>query len=441
MYISAALSSYNAATLFNWTSPSIPILISDPNYDIDLESSSYFTVIPPIACIVASPVYGLCVEKYGRKYTLLSSGVLHLGAWILIAFARSVYVFYLSRILFGIADGAIFSVLPIYVGEVSTPKVRGTWGNAMTYFIYLGQFSINCVGFFFNLKTTAYLFSVTPIVFFFTFSLMPETPYYLAMKGKVDEAKESLKKLRRVEDVDEEFNRILKDLERQLSEKSTYRDLFTIKINRKAMALTTMVRGFQQVSGISAFSTYCQYIFRESGQDIDKGVSAMLFTGSLFLCNLLGSTFADKLGRKLSTCLSCIGCSLVLAMEAVYFYINEHTNLDLSAISWFPTLGMILFVVSFALGLGIIPMLLLSEMFSSSVRGKAASVMTILFMVYVIFFTKLFQLLVYNYGLYLPFTIFSLCTFVSTFLSYSLIPETKGKTLEEIQIMLKSNKL
>ena len=440
MYILASLSSFNAATLFSWTSPAIPVLISDSYYNIDLESSSYLTVFPPVACILASPLYGICVEKYGRKYTLLSTGILHLLAWTLIAFARSVYVFYVSRIVYGVADAAMFSILPIYVGEVATPNVRGVWGNAMSYFIYLGQFSINCVSFFFDLKTTACIFSFAPVIFLLSFAFMPETPYYLVKIGKIEEAKESLKKLRRKEDVDAEFDQILKDSGRQLSERGSYKDLFTVESNRRAMLLTTMARCFQQVSGISAFTTYCQYIFRESGQNIDKGVSAILFTGTLFVCNMLGSTFADKLGRKLTTLLSCAGCTIILTMETLYFYINEQTDIDLSMISWFPTLGMMFFVMFFAFGLGIVPMLLLSEMFSSSVRGKAASVMTILFMVYVILVTKIFQVLLSNYGLYVPFALFSLCTFISALLSSSLIPETNGKTLEQIQLMLREKK-
>lgn len=334
----------------------------------------------------------------------------------------------------------MFGILPVYISEVTTPKVRGRWGNFMGFFMYFGQVVMNTIGHFFNIKVSAYILITTPILFLFLFSFMPETPYYYLRKNKMEEAKKSLKWLRKSDDVEEEFVQLSADVKRQLSETGTYMDCFKIESNRTAILIVALARGIQQVSGISAFAVYNQYIFQEAGTSLDKGYSSIIYTSILSLVNFLALLYTDKLGRKKPMVFSCIGCFVFLAAETIYFYLKDVATVDMSSISWFPILGMVLYIISFSSGLGLIPILLLSEMFSTSIRSKASTIMTVIFGVYLTVITKLFQYLTTNFGLMAPFALFSVCTFFSIFLSHVYIPETKGKTLEEIQQMLKGKK-
>nr|XP_022913033.1 facilitated trehalose transporter Tret1-like [Onthophagus taurus] len=433
---SAAISSLSASILFTWTSPTIPILISNefPNINIDL--ASYLTVIPPIVTILVSPFCSILTENYGRKYPLLAIGVCHICSWICIMLGEDIYIFYLSRIFFGIADAAMFGVLPVYIAEITTPKVRGTWGNAMGFGIFLGQLIMNTIGYYFDMKIAAYILVTIPISFLALFLTMPETPYFYLMKGKKEQAEKSLKQLRRSDNVSEELNRISDDVQKLISAKTSFKDCFSNKTNRKAVLLVTLARGIQQMSGISAFAVYTQLIFQEGMPEMDRGISSIIYTASLTIFAFFGSIICDKLGRKKSMVISSTGCALCLTAESVYFYLKQETSLNLTNISWFPIAGMILYVIVFCLGMGLTPMLLLSEMFSTSIRGKATGILTIIYCIYITITTKVFQLLTTNCGLFASFGMFAIFSYLSIILSYLYVPETKGKTLEEIQEIL-----
>lgn len=334
----------------------------------------------------------------------------------------------------------MFGVLPVYIAEVTTPNVRGRWGNLMGFFMYFGQVVMNAVGHFFDVKIAAYILICLPISFLVLFAFMPETPYYYLLRKESQAAEKSLKWLRNSENVDKEFIQLTADVNRQLSETGTYKDCFKIKSNRKAIFIVGLGRAMQQLSGVSAFAVYNQYIFQEAGTSLDKGYSSMIYASILSVVNFLALLYTDKIGRKKPMIISCAGCFVFLAVEAIYFYLKDFNVIDVSAISWFPIVGMILYIIAFSSGLGLIPILLLSEMFSTSIRSKAATIMTILFGIYLSVSTKIFQFLATNFGLGAPFALFAVCTFGSIFLSYYFIPETKGKTLEQIQQMLKGKK-
>ncbi|GJQ66058.1 hypothetical protein Trydic_g4144 [Trypoxylus dichotomus] len=281
---SAGLAAFSASSLFNWTSPAIPKLQSDQYPGINFNDVSYLSVIPPIATIITSPFYDYLLNKFGRKYTLLSVAVFHLLSFMLIAIAKNIWVFYLSRVLFGISDVFMFGSLPVYISEVTTPNVRGTWGNIMVIFIFIAQFSVNAIGYYCSISTTACIFAAAPLIFFITFIFMPETPYHYVMKEQDKEAERSLRKLRGTKYVGEELEQITADVKRQLLDPA---------------------RMIQQFSGLSALSVYNQYIFKEAGQNINEGVSAMIFNAMLAASTICGPLFIRKFGTNLSMVISC----------------------------------------------------------------------------------------------------------------------------------------
>ncbi|KAJ8971679.1 hypothetical protein NQ317_013997 [Molorchus minor] len=225
-----------AGMLFTWSSPFIPKISSDKtNYDISEEEASYFTVIPPIAMIITSLLFSNLNDIFGRKPTMIINAIPYVIAWILAAVASNIWVFYASRVFSGIGDGFVFSSVPMYIAEISTPKVRGVWGNALTFFIYIGQLLIAIIGSYCSVKVSSYIGMCVPVLFIVIFLFMPESPYFYVMKGKFEEARSSLRWLRGIEDVEEDFLQIKADVERQMSEKGTWKDLFVIDSNRRAL--------------------------------------------------------------------------------------------------------------------------------------------------------------------------------------------------------------
>ncbi|KAK4885079.1 hypothetical protein RN001_001350 [Aquatica leii] len=442
--IIVSLGSLTAAVLFAWPSPSIPQLIfnGSETVNISLEEASYFAVIPPLGSLLASPLVAILMDSIGRKKTILFMSVSHIIAWLLIFFSKCLWVFYVSRIFSGISDAVLFGVIPAYIGEITASHVRGTWGNLNTIFLYIGQFLINVVGAYFSVKTTALFFFIFPITHIILFTFAPESPYYLLVNNKNKEAEESLKLLRWNNNVQEELDLITKAVQRQISESSTLKDLIIIPTNRKALFISIGLRMSQILSGLPAFAVYTQYIFSLSAANLPASTCAIVYTGLFFLMSSTCSFFVDKLSRKWLMIFSSFGCTIALLIESMYFYFILQTNVHLTSYNWIPLAGMSLYIIMFSLGLGILPNLLLSELFSASIKGKATSVVNIIFFLCIIIVPKLFQLLSSNFGMYVPFFVFFCCTCCSTLFSYYFVPETKGKTLEEIQQMLtKKNKI
>lgn len=435
------LASFTEGVLYSWASPSIPKLLNNEfPEEISLEQASYITVLPPLSAALFCPITSYGIDKVGRKIIMLSIALPQLIAWILVIFSNTLNLLYLSRIMCGIANSIFYSALPPYIGEISTPSVRGSWGNVMTITSYIGIIAINAVGGYLDIITTAYVFISLPVIFFFMFVLMPESPYYLLMKGDQEAARTSLQILRQKKDVEKELNQLALDVQRQNSESGKWKDLIKIKSNRVGLLACFVTRFAQQFSGMAAFNVYAQYLFEQAGGELSSTVSSIIFSAVVVFMTTVSSSILDKLGRRYAMMISSGGCAVVLAAEAIYFYIKEKNIADVSAASWFPLAGLILFVVVFSMGMALVPNLILAEMFSTSIKAKGLFVTNLIFQVFVSISTKIFQVLISNFGFYTPFVFYSVCCVVSTILSVHLIPETRGKTLEEIQMAVKSKK-
>ncbi|KAK4885078.1 hypothetical protein RN001_001349 [Aquatica leii] len=395
----ASLGGFSSCALFSWPSPSIPILISNSSYIeyVTLEEASYFSIISSISTIVATPLVAILMNAIGRKKMITFMAIPHMLSWILIAVARNIICLYVSRAIYGISDAILYCVIPTYVSEIATPKVRGSWGNLIMISVFLGQFLINVVGAYYDIITTALVFVTLPIVHFALMLSAPESPYFLLMKNKETHAEESLKYLRWNENVKEEFTLLVKDVQRQTSESGTLMDLFIIETNRKALSIALAMRMFQQFSGFSAFAVYTQYMFSLAGGNLLASDCAIIFTGVSLLAGTLSSLVVDKFGRRPLMVFSNLGCTIALSIESIYFLIMHETNLNVSDFTWVPLAGMVLYIITSTAGLGILPSLMVGELFSASIKSKAVGVLSIFFSFCTIFVPKLFQLLSTNF--------------------------------------------
>ncbi|CAG9818588.1 unnamed protein product [Phaedon cochleariae] len=423
-----------------WTSPFLVKITQDKeNYDITENETSYFTSIQPAAMLLTSIILFNLSDLLGRKTTMLVIAVPQVLAWVLAALATDVYLFYAMKVCAGIAVGMGFASVPMYIGEISSPSVRGTWGCLFSSGAYLGQFLINLVGNLCSVKVTSYIFVTVPILFFFFLIFLPESPYFLVMKGKHDEARAALKVFTRKVDVEAELSILRTDVERQISETGTWMDLFRIESNRKALVAAVFLAVSQSFGGLTAFIVYVQFFFDKAGGYISAELSATFYMGLSFVLNLLVILFViDRMERKKCYIVSMMPCSIVLMLMAIYLYIDEfETHIDVSFLNWVPLAGMIIFQIFASFGMAIIPTLMLGELFSASVKTKATTVVMICFGISVTLADYLFYVLYRVSGIYAPILLFGCCNAISTILSFFLIPETRGKSLEEIQQALK----
>lgn len=359
-------------------------------------------------------------------------------AYIVLGFSSNVNIFYAARLIKGLGVGSSFAVLPMYLGEIAEDSNRGTIGCLMGVFISIGLLFSYIVGPTLTVKMFCFACTLPLITFFFLFYfLVPETPVYLASTGNKNAAQASLMRLRskKAPEVQQELMEIVKSSEESNSSKGGMKDLFISKGLRKAFIICTGLLLVQQVAGINIVLAYMQTIFDAAGGVIPSDIATVVIGVIQVFATIGTSSVVDRLGRKLLILGSAIGSCVSLITLGLFFYLNDH-KFDVSQLSWLPVASLILYIVVFNFGLGPLPWAIMGEMFPSSVKSAASALISCICFMTSFFITLLFPMLSMHLGNALTFWLFAgLCGLGIIFIVI-VMPETKGKTLSEIQDML-----
>lgn len=430
--------SLSAGILMTWPSPFLIKIVNDKEkYDINEEEASYFTVFNTVGVILLPPLLTPLVNRFGRKKLILMTSVFYIAAFAIKAFAKSLWLFYFARFLNGFGDSITFTCVVVFIGEISTPKVRGVWGNAVVWFGFLGQFAINVLGIYFDVATTSYICLTVPIFFLIVFPFMPESPYFHLSKSREEDAKSSLRKFRQRVNIEEEFMRIKEAVEKQSKEAGSWKDLVQNKVNRRALGTAMFLRIAQIMSGVFTLGPYIQLIFQKSGSNLSPEICTIIYTFGNFIFYSLAAYGSNKLGRRKSLISSLVLTAIVFLCESVYFFIDDYYSvIDLTSLRWFPLVGLMAFLLFSCYGIGTIPFLMPGELFAPSIKANGVALVICTFGLSNFIVNTLFYNLVNAAGLGAPFLFFGICNIISAIITYKILPETKNKTLEEIQIIL-----
>jgi sugar porter (SP) family MFS transporter len=375
-------------------------------------------------------ITGPIIDVFGRKKVLIVCAILYTVSAILSAIAVDFNVFNIARIIGGIAIGASIITAPVYVAEIAPPGYRGRLVGINQFTIVLG-ISIAYFSNYFLLEigenNWRWMLGVEafPAIFYFLFLLIvPESPRWLVMKGKVDFARKVLRKVNTEEDVEPELIEIQMSLANRV--KVSYSNLIRGKMVR-IMIIAIVLGLCQQMSGVNAVFSYAPMIFEKSGAGIQASFMSAVFVG---LVNLLFTVLAvwlmDKIGRRPLLMAGALGMTLshITLMITAYFYNFEGI---------FVLIAILFFIASFATSVGPGYWILISEILPNKLRGIGISIIqgltSLASMVVVLLFPWELKVL----GITGTFFIYSLVTGFTICLVYYFIPETKGRSLEEIE--------
>lgn len=436
--ISGTLIIISSGMHYGWPSPSLPKLL-DQNSTISIsnDEGSWMAVMPLMGAVLGSLIVGTTIDILGRKRTIMMCTFPFFSAWIMIGYSRSIIVLYLARFLAGVADGWAFTAVPMYMGEIAHPKIRGFLGSSVSVTWIFGILLINIIGSYLSIQVTALVSSFAPILCLLTFSWMPESPYFLLMRGREQDAKRSLQRFRGVQDVEAELARLLAAVKAQTHNTGKFFDLFTVKSNQKAVSIMLILRTAQQLSGTTAITFYTQQIFTEAGDDISSELATIIYFSVQLVLALFSSTIVDKTGRRPLLLISISGSAVALFLIGTYFCIKQCTNIDVSEFSWVPVAALIGFVIIFSLGMQTIPILMLGELFPANVKAFALCMADIYFCIIATIISKFFQIMKDSFGTFVPFYAFTVSCCLGLVCIYFIVPETRGKTLEQIQMFLR----
>ncbi|KAJ8938232.1 hypothetical protein NQ314_011561 [Rhamnusium bicolor] len=426
---------------YGWTAPVIPILLGpDSPVKTTKSQAEWLETLLMLGsfCGLSSTIY--FVDKIGRKKSLLLSSFVTLLIWILTAVAPSIEYIFVARAFAGAAGDMAFVAAPMYIAEIADKKIRGFLSSIIYLMMLVGIIIIYSVAPYIPFYAHCILGGSLVLVELIIFPFMPESPYYLLYKNKPEAARKSLQWLRPNQNIDKELEDIKAAVERQVSERGRPQDLIMVKSNRKAILIMAILNGAQHFSSVSVILMNLHLILEAAGSIyIDSSIAAIIFSVIMFLAATTASFAIDKYGRKTLLTTSSILTGLCLLVIAIYFTL-KNTGYDVESISWIPIVTVMLYACSFKLGLGMVPIVLTAELFPTKMKALGMTLADGMYVIFAILSLQIYQHLSNNFGIQYPFFIFSGSCFFAALFTILFIPETKGKTLEEIQFILKGDK-
>ncbi|XP_025601985.2 facilitated trehalose transporter Tret1-like [Athalia rosae] len=418
-----------------WTSPALPKILIDTSIPVNSNQAAMIVSMLTLGGAIGPISVCFTVDKFGRRATMLMLAIPFLASSVMTAVPQNYWWYYVARLLSGFGVGASFTVVPMYLGEIAEDRIRGGIGILFGVMFNFGVLVPLCTGPWVSLPILASIGALIPIIFIMTFVWVPETPYYYLMKNKPDKARKSLVWLRGTTDVDDEFKKVTKNVELDLKNAGTLRELFTDRANRRAMLIMIGLFTAQQITGTLVIQSYTTIIFETVASSISANVSVIIIGVVQLVATILVSFIADKKGRRTLLIWSMLLSSISLLGEAAYFHLQAIGS-DVSGISWLPVTAIVGYVTSFTLGVGTLPSAIISEIFACNIKAYASTISNVYLSFAAGFISFVYPNIVQAWGVHVAFYFFATGTVVFMILIYIFLPETKGKSFHEIQIML-----
>ena len=426
-----------------------------------------------LGALLGAASAGIISKSIGRKNSLILSSVLFaISAWgsglpSILPESISLMVFF--RILGGIAIGMASMNAPTYIAEISPAAKRGTLVTYYQMAVVIGFFVVFLTTYFIGSELTEqnnidfgwrYMFwseLIPALLFFILLFAVPKSPRWLMIKGKEDEALNILTRIHGKEMADREFKEIRDSIREEGKQKKAsifQKSLFPIVI------IGTVLSVLQQFTGINAVLYYGADIFEQAlgfGNE-DVLLQQILLATVNLLFTFIAMFTVDKLGRKPLLIIGGFGMLAGFLIMGITLYFSDYTGLNSAGL---PTIssaegiiclvGILLFIGSFAMSMGPIVWVLLSEIFPNSIRSTAMAIAVAAQWLANYFVSQTFPIvvesdankLVADGGVWnnsLPYFIFSAFIIFIIFFTWKWIPETKGKTLEEMESLFNQGK-
>lgn len=343
---------------------------------------------------------------------------------------------YVARFFAGVATGAICVTAPMYISEIAEVSVRGTVGSFFQMCICFGIFLTNFVVIFTYWIGLSWFLMVTPVMFAIAFYSMPESPRYLINKGHTTSAANSLIFLRGQSYKPDYELRLIEEEQIAAQEKSGgFSQLFISKGNRKALISALSLMFFQQFSGINTVIFYTAPIFQSAGSSLPPEIAAVIVSVVQFIISYVTAMIIEKANRRFYLMASSIGMMICLAPLGIYFHLQS-LKISFPGIGMIPLASLVLFIIAFSIGFGPVTWMIMGELFSPKIKGMGTSISVMFNWTLVFVVTFSFPIMNSNFGGHVAFYIFSIVMVLATHFVYYYLPETKGKTVQEIQVIL-----
>lgn len=398
-----------------------------------------------LGCVVGVAFAGILADKYGRKLTLILSSFFLLVSAMGCMLANDLTILIVFRLIGGLGVGVASMLSPLYISEISRPEIRGrmvalyqfaiTIGILAAYFanaqiLSFGQ-SMDPSGegfmtWIFNAEVWRSMFgseAIPGIIFLTLLFIVPESPRWLMAQNREDDAREVLNRVIEDEEAEREIVEIREVLKK---ETGSWKQLFAPGI-RLALIIGVILAVLSQFSGINAIIYYGPKIFEAAGFGVDGSLNGQVIIGIVnVLFTLVAIWKIDSFGRRGLLIAGCMG--MIIAHLCIGFLFFSGNTEGYLLMIFIPA-----FIACFAFSFGPVIWTLLSEMYPTHIRGRAMSIATLSLWAGTYIIGQTVPWMLETLQPYGTFWLFSLMLFPAIWITWKLVPETKGKTLEEIE--------
>ena len=416
-------------------SGALPFIKRDFTLSAGMEGVATSAVL--VGATLGAALAGFLSDRFGRKLVILFVAALFVVGALGSAFAPSLGILLAARAVVGVAIGVASMLTPLYLAEIAPKERRGGIVSLNQFCItlgilvsYLADYALT--GAAANWRWMLGLGAVPGAVLFLGMLFLPESPRWLAGQNRTDDAREALQALRVGTDVEEELAELRTDVRREGTRSVPWSELFRHGA-RLPVIVGISLAVFQQVTGINTVIYYAPQIFRAAGLQSDS--ASILATAGVGLVNVIMTVVAmallDRVGRRPLLLWGLGGMIVMLLVLAGGFYFGAH-----GAVAYLTMISVAAYVGFFAIGLGPVFWLLISEIFPLAVRGRGMGVASVANWGSNFLVTLIFPPLVASLGSAAAFMMFAVLSVGAFVFTLRVVPETKGRSLEEIERQL-----
>ncbi|ODM88818.1 Facilitated trehalose transporter Tret1-2 [Orchesella cincta] len=428
--ITTLIACVEVGTVLTWTSPALPDLEKRNTFGgLTISEKSWIASAVTFGAIFSGPLAGYILDRVGRRKSMVFLSFPLIIGWVLIAFSPSVVFMSIGRFLTGIAIGGYILVCNVYLAEISEQRIRGTIMTGTCIALGGGMLLTYVLGTFFSWFVLSVVNICISIIILLTIRTVPESPVYLIHKGDKKKAGKELMRLRgatEFQQIELELNelqsstlKVETQAQKSTESPSLWRNL-TRRGSLKAIGITFALMVFQQLCGVNAVIFFAATIFSAAQTNLDANVCAIIIGVDILFAVFLTSFLIDKLGRRMLLFISLLGLTVCLSCLGVFFYLQrKNDGITPSGISWVPLVCLMLFMILYNIGIG--PL------------GPASAAATSFNWLLAFVVTKTFEDFINLFGIHMCFWFFAAICFIGFVFCLLFVPETKGKTLDEIQ--------
>jgi sugar porter (SP) family MFS transporter len=376
---------------------------------------------------------GRLADRLGRRLTLLATSIIFIAGAILCATAPSLTLLIVGRAIVGLGIGLACTTVPVYISEVSPAKARGWQVSLFQLAITIGILAAYLVDYAYA-ESAAWrwmlgLAAVPGAILGLGMLFLPESPRWLAERGDTEAARAVLARIRGTPEVEAEMEEICSSL-RHAPERGQWSDLLMPAV-RPALIIGIGLAIFQQVTGINTVIYYAPTIIQSAG--ISSAAGAILATAGIGLVNVIMTVVSmwliDRAGRRPLLLTGVAGMIFSLGVLGLAFRMMAANT----TLAWVAVVTLMAYVAFFAISLGPIFWLLISEIYPLKIRGLAEGTAAGTNWTFNLLVSITFLTLVEGLGPSWTFWLYGVLAVAAWLFSYYLVPETKGRTLEEIE--------